>query len=150
MDTHMSTYDSSQVDADRQAIIDLTIKYCWTIDSKEWETLRDIFVPHAIAGLVDERIGIDSIIARISDALSSLDASQHMISNHQVTVDGDTATSRCYLQAQHVRRAAEGGPNYIVAGRYQDQFVRTPEGWRILRRDLLVDWTDGNVNVVRP
>lgn len=147
----MSTDDFTRsVESDRRAIIDLTIKYCWTIDSHEWETLREIFLPDATARLGDERNGIDSIIARIATALSPLDSSQHIISNHQIAVNGDTATSRCYLQAQHVRRAAQGGPNYIVAGRYQDLLVRTSEGWRIERRDLLVDWTEGNVNVVRP
>ena len=135
---------------DVQAIIDLTIAYCWAIDSKDWEALRSIFVPEATALLGDERDGIESIITRISTALGHLDASQHIISNHQIVLDGDAATSRCYLQAQHVRRAAEGSPNYIVAGRYLDSVVRTPAGWRIVRRDLLVDWTDGNVRVVRP
>jgi ketosteroid isomerase-like protein len=135
---------------DRQAIIDLTIAYCWALDSKDWEALRSIFLPDATALLGDERDGIESIIARVSGALGALDSSQHMISNHQVGVDGDTATCRCYLQAQHVRRSAEGSPNYIVAGRYLDRLVRTAEGWRIQRRDLLVDWTDGNVLVVRP
>jgi 3-phenylpropionate/cinnamic acid dioxygenase small subunit len=134
----------------RQAIIDLTIAYCWAIDSHEWDTLRSIFVPEATALLGDERDGIESIIARISSALTPLDASQHIVSNHQVAINGDSATSRCYFQAQHVRRAAEGSPNYIVAGRYQDRLVRTAHGWRILRRDLLVDWTEGNVRVVRP
>jgi 3-phenylpropionate/cinnamic acid dioxygenase small subunit len=134
----------------RQAIIDLTIAYCWAIDSHEWDTLRSIFVPEATALLGDERDGIESIIARVSSALTPLDASQHIVSNHQVAINGDSATSRCYFQAQHVRRAAEGSPNYIVAGRYQDRLVRTAHGWRILRRDLLVDWTEGNARVVRP
>lgn len=151
MDTYMSAYDSAHTfESDRQDIIDLTIRYCWSIDSHEWEALREVFLPNATARLGDERDGIDSIIARITHALSPLDASQHIISNHQVTVTGDVATSRCYLHAQHVRRAAVGGPNYVVAGRYQDRLVRTTQGWRIERRDLFVDWTDGNVNVVRP
>jgi SnoaL-like domain len=135
---------------DRQEITDLTIAYCWALDSKEFEDLRSIFVPEATAMLGGERSGIESIIERVTQALSSLDSSQHIISNHQIKVDGDSATCRCYLHAQHVRRAAEGSPNYIVAGRYIDRLTRTPEGWRIVRRDLLVDWTDGNVRVVRP
>jgi 3-phenylpropionate/cinnamic acid dioxygenase small subunit len=147
MDTDMSMYDLA---ADRQAIIDLTINYCWTIDSKDFENLRTIFLPEATALLGDERDGIESIIERIRGALGPLDASQHIISNHQIAITGDEATGRCYLHAQHVRRAAEGGPNYIVAGRYLDRYVRTPDGWRILRREIAVDWTDGNVRVARP
>lgn len=136
-------------DADRQAVIDLTIAYAWAIDAHDWDALRDIFLPDATALLVDERVGIDSIIERIRTALTPLDASQHLIGNHQVRLNGDTATCRCYLQAQHVRRAAEGGPNFIVAGRYEDEMVRTPAGWRIRRRVLVRTWTEGNPNVVR-
>lgn len=148
-DTHPDSSNSIPAD-DRQAVIDLTIAYTWAIDAHNWDALRGIFLPDATALLVDERVGIDSIIERISTALSPLDDSQHLIGNHQVRLNGDTATCRCYLQAQHVRRAAEGGPNFIVAGRYEDEMVRTTEGWRIRRRVLVVTWTDGNPFVVRP
>ena len=73
-----------------------------------------------------------------------------MVTNHQVQVDGDTARHRCQMQAQHVRHGADGGPNYIVAGRYEDELVRTADGWRIAHRDLVIVWTDGNIRVVRP
>jgi len=73
-----------------------------------------------------------------------------MVTNHDIDVDGDTATCRCYFQAQHVRRAAVDGPNFIIAGRYEDELVRTDHGWRIHRRVLTIMWREGNVAVVRP
>ena len=134
---------------DRQAVVDLTVTYCWALDRHEFELLRGVFLPDATARLGDtECDGIEAIIARISRALGPLDDSQHIISNHQVLLDGDRATSRCYLHAQHVRRDAEGGPNYIVAGRYEDDLERTTDGWRIRRRVLTTMWTDGNLGVV--
>jgi len=135
---------------DRQEIMDLTIAYTWALDMREFELLRDIFLPEATALLVDERIGVDSIIERVRSALEPLDASHHLIGNHQVTVDGDRATCRCYLQAQHVRQGTQGGSNYIFAGRYEDNLVRTAAGWRIARRTLVRVWSDGNPAVVRP
>lgn len=141
---------SSTVHEDRVAIVDLTIAYCWAIDERNWPALHHIFVPHATAELGNgTENGVDAIVTRISGVLNPLDSSQHLVSNHQVHVEGDRATSRCYLQAQHVRRAAEGGRNYIVAGRYEDDLVRTPTGWRIAHRRLVVMWTDGNPRVVR-
>ena len=71
------------------------------------------------------------------------------MSNHQVAIDGDAATCRCYFQAQHVRHGTEGGDNFIIAGRYEDRLVRTAGGWRIEHRVLTVDWTEGNPSVVR-
>lgn len=136
---------------DRQAVKDVTIAYCWALDRHEFDRLSEVFLPDATARLGDEECdGIDAIIARVTRALGPLDDSQHIISNHEVAIDGDTATSRCYLHAQHVRRTADGGPNFVVAGRYEDRLERTPAGWRIRRRVLTTMWTDGNPRVVRP
>ncbi|MCU0260347.1 MAG: nuclear transport factor 2 family protein [Ilumatobacteraceae bacterium] len=140
---------------DRQAIIDVTIAYTWALDTKDWDALDDVFLPDATAdlGLPHTHIGRDAIKERISGALGPLDDSQHLIGNHDVRIDGDTATCRCYLHAQHVLHAAAdegtGGPLFVVAGRYEDRFVRTPEGWRIAYRTLITMWTAGNVAVVR-
>ncbi len=135
---------------DRTAIIDQTIAYCWAIDERNWPALHDIFLPGATAELGNgTENGINAIVARISGVLNPLDSSQHLVCNHQVAVNGDTATSRCYLQAQHVRRNAQNGRNYLVAGRYEDSWARTPQGWRVAHRRLVVMWTDGNSRVVR-
>jgi SnoaL-like domain len=136
---------------DRIAITDLTIDYCWTLDLKNFENLRNIFLPDAsfdVGGTVFS--GINNIIGKVSSALTMMDESQHLISNHQIRVDGDTATSRCYLQAQHVREAAVGGKNFIIAGRYEDTLRRTPDGWRIAYRSLVRTWWEGNPQVARP
>jgi ketosteroid isomerase-like protein len=136
--------------ADRAAIVQLTIDYCWALDTHDWEALRDVFTPDVVGHLgAGGQQGCDQIIERVSSVLEPLDDSQHMVTSHQVRIDGDTATSRCYLHAQHVRHAAEGGPNYVVAGRYEDRFVRTDAGWRIAERRLVVMWTEGNRGVVQ-
>ena len=135
---------------DEREIHQVVTRYCRALDTKDWALLDDVFVPDATSDLASGRtlVGIDAIRDRIRNALHELDDSQHLVGNHEIAVDGDTATHRCYLQAQHVRTAAAGGPNYIVAGRYEDQLARTDMGWRITHRSLTVMWTDGNVAVV--
>ncbi len=137
---------------DERAIRNVALRYCRALDTKDWPLLDDVFLPDATAelGVPTTLEGIEAIRARIRGALEHLDDSQHLVGNHEIDVDGDTATHRCYLQAQHVRAAATGGPNYIVAGRYEDRLVRTPDGWRIRHRTLTVMWTDGNVTVAHP
>ena len=137
--------------ADEEAIVAQTVAYCWAIDGRNFDALRDVFLSdgHANYGGVEHE-GVDAVIAKCSEVLSPLDASQHVVSTHQVNVDGDRASSRCYFHAQHVRRAADGGPNYVVAGSYVDDWERTGLGWRIRRRVLNTIWTEGNVGVVRP
>jgi SnoaL-like protein len=149
----MADVRSSELLADRQEIIDLTITYCWAIDTKQWDVLDDVFLPDATAHLAMPAPleGVTAIRDRISLALTPLDDSQHIVANHQVVIEGDHATCRCYLQAQHVRHAAAasgGGTNFIIAGRYEDRMVRTPHGWRIAHRELVPMWREGNPDVI--
>jgi ketosteroid isomerase-like protein len=137
---------------DERDIVAVAKRYCRALDTKDWPLLEAVFTPDATAYLGNntELVGIAAVVGRIRAALEHLDISQHLVGNHDVAIDGDAATHSCYLQAQHVRRAADGGPNYIVAGRYEDQLVRTDDGWRIVHRRLVVMWTEGNVTVVMP
>ena len=134
---------------DERAIVDLTIRYCSAIDGRRFEELRDVFLPDAVAdyGRVGTCEGVDAIMATCARALGPLDASQHLVTNHQVQVHGAQASAQCSFQAQHVRHGVEGGPNLIVAGTYTDELVRTDAGWRIRHRTLTVVWTDGNPDV---
>jgi 3-phenylpropionate/cinnamic acid dioxygenase small subunit len=134
---------------DRAAITDVTIRYCWALDTKDWAVLDTVFTEDANGDLLEDVVGRVAIKKRVETALSRMDETQHLISNHQIVVRGDTATCRCYLQAQHVRKAAHGGPNFIIAGRYEDELKRTADGWRITFRRLVVMWTDGNPGVSR-
>jgi len=134
---------------DRFAIIELTHRYCWALDSKQFDLLDTVFLPDATAELRSDPLeGRDAIRHRIRGAVESLDATQHTVSNHLVTIDGDTASSRTYLHSQHVRRGTAGGDLYVIAGRYEDELVRTPDGWRILFRRLVTVWSEGNLDVV--
>ncbi|MEY2995691.1 MAG: hypothetical protein RLZZ39_516 [Actinomycetota bacterium] len=135
---------------DRQQIVDVTLAYTYALDAKDWDALDDVFTVDATAYLTEELDGREAIKERVRRALESLDLSQHMVANHDVRIDGVSAVCRCYLQAQHVREAAPGPPNFIVAGRYDDRFVRTSVGWRIVRRELTIMWTEGNPSVTRP
>ncbi|MGB8859687.1 MAG: nuclear transport factor 2 family protein [Ilumatobacteraceae bacterium] len=136
---------------DERDIVAVALRYCRALDTKDWPQLATVFLPDATADLSSgtNLVGLDAIVGRIRAALESLDQSQHLVGNHEVLIDGDTATHRCYLQAQHIRRAATGGPNYLVGGRYEDRLVRTSSGWRIAHRTLTVMWTDGNLVVAR-
>jgi ketosteroid isomerase-like protein len=136
--------------ADRREIDDVLYRYAHALDSHDWDRLRTCFTEDAVAdflelGGVNE--GIDAIVELISGVLSGLDASQHLIGSPIATVDGGTAKSSCYLQAQHVFEGAPGGDHYLVGGTYVDELVRTPEGWRIKHRTLHASWMSGNPGV---
>ena len=135
---------------DERDIMRTCLNYARALDGKQWDSLRDCFTPDAVAVYqgVGECHGVEEIIALCSSGMDFIDRTQHILSNFLVDVEGDAATSACYLQAQHVRDDLPGGSNFIMAGRYRDQFVRRPEGWRIARRELDIWWTEGNHAVI--
>jgi hypothetical protein len=51
---------------------------------------------------------------------------KQMIHNHSVSVAGDRATGFAYQEGRGVIH----GVAYVYGGRYDDVYVRTPEGWR--------------------
>jgi hypothetical protein len=130
--------------ADRLAIVEVTHDYCWALDTNTWDALDDVFLPDATADLGRPLEGREAIKARIREALEPLDDSQHLVATHQVRLNGDRATCRCYLQAQHVN----DGDTFMFGGRYEDRFVRTAAGWRIEHRTIVQMWTSGNPAVL--
>ena len=147
-----STTESPAVQAllDRAEIIDVCVRYATALDSRQWDLLATCFEPDAsveYAGF-DPLTGVEGVVATCRAALEPLDASQHLLGNHVVTVDGDEARSQCYLQAQHVRSGTPGGDNYIIAGTYTDELRRGTDGWKIARRRLTITWTSGNPTVL--
>jgi ketosteroid isomerase-like protein len=136
--------------ADRLEITEVLYRYAMALDSHDWEGLKSVFTPDAVADFLDlggVNEGLDAITALIAGVLSGLDASQHLIGCPLATVDGDTATATCYLQAQHVFKGAPGGDHFLVGGTYVDRLVRTADGWRIVHRTLHASWMDGNPEV---
>jgi hypothetical protein len=127
---------------DRIAIVDVAIRYAWALDTRNLDDLRQVFTPDASATLRGvECRGVEQIMARIGGSVLRLDRTQHLIANHQVTIDGNAATHRCQLHSQHVLDGCDGGDTFVVGGYY--------EGWRIAHRLMNQTWTEGNPNVVR-
>lgn len=137
------------MDTDRwlqeKEIIDLTIRYAWSLDHRCFDDLDQVFAPDAAVdyGRLGVHTGLAAIKAVNAGALARFDRTQHIVSNNQVSIDGDTATGRCYLHAQHITRLPGGEDLYTVAGTYLDRYRRTEAGWRIAHRALRVTWTEG-------
>jgi ketosteroid isomerase-like protein len=132
----MWCHDESMSD-DVRAIIDLTLRYAWALDTKHIDDLDNVFAPDATGMLRGrECIGRDAIKERIGSAIGRFVVTQHITTNHQVVVDGDAATCRCQLQSQHVMETG----NVIIGGYYEDTLTRTPDGWRITHRLMEQTW----------
>ena len=134
---------------DKQAIRELQIHYSYAIDSGAYDELDNVFTRDAVAdygpaGLVE---GVAGIKETCRHALEPLTAAQHLNTNHQAQINGDTATATCYLHVHQHLDNTPGGDHLEMGGRYDDQLVRTDRGWRITRRTLTILWSNGNPDV---
>jgi 3-phenylpropionate/cinnamic acid dioxygenase small subunit len=134
---------------DRLQIVDVINRVAAALDDRDWALLRTCFVADAVETFSTGRAeGYDAIESVCATALGQLDATQHLVSNTRVEVAGDEASARSYFQAQHVRRATEGGDTFTIGGTYEDRLLRVGGEWRIAGRSLLRTWTAGNPSVL--
>jgi hypothetical protein len=74
-----------------------------------------------------------------------MDATMHRMSNQYFQADGDRATGRVYVDVFEVRRDAGADASVLNhVGYYDDDYVRTPDGWRIAKRAYTGVWSGGN------
>jgi len=72
--------------------------------------------------------------------LADCAASQHLIGQVDIKLDGNKARGEVYFFAQH--RVIQDGEekDLFVAGRYHDEYEDRGEGWKIARRQEIIDW----------
>jgi hypothetical protein len=59
----------------------------------------------------------------------------HRLTNQVITVDGDKAQSRTYVDA--LIMMGENNSGVKAAGFYDDELVRTADGWRVASRQFI-------------
>jgi 3-phenylpropionate/cinnamic acid dioxygenase small subunit len=135
---------------DRDAVHEILVRYATSLDDRDWDRLATCFTDDAVAdygtGVFE---GPAAIVALCRQMLEPLEVSQHLLGTFEIKVEGESATSRCYFHAQHVRPGLEAGTQLIIAGTYEDSLQKVGNEWRIQHRKLLATWQDGNPEVLR-
>ena len=128
--------------ADRIAVEDLLTQYAKAVDRRDWEQYRSIFTTDAvidytsaggIAGTVDE------IVEFLSTSLEMFEMTQHLVSNIDLEVRGDSATVTAMFNNP---MRLPGGDTWFTGGWYHHDLVRTPDGWRSQRLREESAWSD--------
>jgi ketosteroid isomerase-like protein len=133
---------------DVRELTELTYRYAYALDGRDWKAMAELFTEDCEFdyGLGPEHVmrGRDTFIEASAAALEAMDATHHMFTNHLFEIDGDTATGRWYMHAQHMKLGEPGGALHTLGGIYEDEFVRTPDGWKTSRRSYRAIWGRGN------
>jgi hypothetical protein len=124
------------VDADKEQIAEVLIRYATGIDSKDWPLLRscwtdEIDVDYQQLGRFTSADALTDVMRQLHE---NMGPTYHRMSNIVIAIDGDRATARSYVQAVLMLQPNDS-TNWVDAlGHYDDVFVRTPDGWRISER----------------
>ncbi|MEE3849018.1 nuclear transport factor 2 family protein [Gordonia sp. LSe1-13] len=110
--------------------------YCTAVDSARFDDLDSVFATDAVIDYTAMG-GITGDVGAVKDWLSQVlpafSAYCHLVGNHDIRVDGDTATTRtlCLNPMQ-----VPDDSTFLLGLWYADEWRLTDAGWRITRRTL--------------
>lgn len=118
----------------KQRISEVLVGYSTGIDRRDWDLFRSCFTEdcHAEYEGIGTWHGVEKITEFMIGSHADMGHTMHRLTNMAITVDGDTARARTYVDA--VLMASDGLTGLNAVGFYDDDLVRTDDGWRIARR----------------
>lgn len=132
---------------DQQLIRELLVQYFANVDRRVWQPVKDVFVPgtpvdYSALMPIGDAVAAEDVVDRIAQAIDIYAVTVHQMGNCEIKVADDTAVSETWVNAHHVYADPDkGGGRLPIAGlRYQDRWVRTPDGWRVQHRVAFTDW----------
>jgi SnoaL-like domain len=123
---------------DRYAIMELTSRFARAVDEHDWEAVAGAFTPDCV---IDYSTGAhiagpDAMVDLVRRVLDRSGPSQHLVGNFVIELDGERARASCYVRT--FIAGAPTGPvsdgayeNFAV---YNDELIRTDEGWQVAKR----------------
>jgi hypothetical protein len=135
--------------ADRLAVADLVHLYAAAVDDRRFGDVIELFTETAELRLPDPPRELEPIIVKrgragVGEAMAALRVvhrTEHAIVG-EVYADGQEpgyALGRITCIAHHWTRSAEHVTDVVWHLRYDDEYLRTPSGWRIHGRRLTVN-----------
>lgn len=126
---------------DRQQIHYKLMLYSHGIDRCDIDFLKQVFWPDGTCDYSGEALNAYEWAANTVAGLSTMERTQHSVSNYLLTVDGDTAQCESYCTAYHLIKGEDGSlTDMVVGGRYLDQIEKRDGEWRIASRFYVMDW----------
>ena len=138
----------------RNALIDSYNNYAIGVDTKNWPLVRSCFTDQVSLdyGELSDSTGgsnvlrsSDDWVAILQGAINGFDITRHAITNHRVTVNGDSAVCIIYLNVDHIIYA-DSGINIITTpdsikpvGDYTNEYRLIDGCWKIVKSQLQPD-----------
>lgn len=132
---------------DRAAILDVMKRYARGIKKSDCQLLASCFTDDALLESNGQTlVGAKAIEAYYKDWFASTSSGKGMFgmervvstpylaSDADIVLDGDRATAESSGLAVHAGKRGEDGLVVVRGAYYEDEFVRTPSGWKFSKR----------------
>ncbi len=128
--------------ADHHAIGQLAKIYALGMDMRDLDLARSAFAPDATAAGKQGMESIEQHLKFVYGVASSFHATQHVISNQYIELNGNEAVAWSYGVAHHKVAPGEQRDEIIAGVQYRDQCRRFEQGWLIVERSVANQWLD--------
>lgn len=128
--------------AEQHAIGQLAKIYGLGLDLRNYDLCRSAFANEAIGIGREGPQPIDDYLTTTYQTASSFHATQHLIAQQHIHLNGDEAVMWSYAIAHHKRGPGEQLDEIIAGVQYRDKCKRYPEGWLITERSVFMQWMD--------
>jgi len=140
---------------DKLAVAECLYRYATGVDTRDWAMYRSVFadeVEFDFSGYEPGRLPVtmaaDDWVAGVKPLFGGLAATQHMMSNPLVELEGDSAQITMYVRAHHVFDPGDPESYYTIGGYYRNQLVRERGSWKLVRVKLSVTWHLGHPEIM--
>jgi hypothetical protein len=145
---------------DKKALDELIYTQAMALDAQDWKTYRSCFADEVnfdfsehVERVVGQKIGAatdpDQWVRNSASVIPGFDSTMHTIASPVHAVRGDTASSRCYIIAEHFLNDFGGERSTTSSGIYTFDSIRTSDGWKIKNWRLKVLYYRGNLALYR-
>ena len=141
---------------DIEAIRTLRFRYHDYLNRSLFDRMSSLYTDDAVVQIdyVARAEGIEAVHAFFVNIPKTLDFIKQFIHNHLVEIDGDMATGIAYMDARY----AAAGESVIVAGRFDEKYLRTKDGWKIIETfvalyfsvPLRLGWASADLHCIAP
>jgi hypothetical protein len=128
--------------AEHHALGQLAKIYALGMDLRDYDLCRSAFAPDAVGEERGQMAHVDQYLRRTYEVGASFHATQHLIGQQYVRLDGDEAEVWSYGVAHHKVAPGEARDEIIAGVQYRDRCRRFPQGWLIVERRVHLLWMD--------
>ena len=126
--------------ADRLAIQDVLAQHSRGVDRADEAILKSAYWPDAEVAYGGFNGPAHQFCEMLPGAIKRYAATQHTITNIRIDLRGAEARVETYVTAYHYLAAEEGDAEMTYLGRYLDRMRKRGDVWKILHRQVVMDW----------